>query len=146
MKYVLVKYKDIKLLINEGCSAEALIKHIAEIEELSKRLENFYLNVFNANADEVPAIEYERRQLISKIGYKITGEPFTNEDAELYALNEKLDYTELHLEAPPRKEYERINIDVEKPIKTLAVKHVNNSQYKNLAQYIEHLIKKDLGI
>lgn len=42
--------------------------------------------------------------------------------------------------------FQRINVDVEKPLKTLAVRHVNNSSHKNLAKYIEYLIKKDLDL
>lgn len=144
MKYVLIKYKKIKLLVNEGCDMQPLIEHIRSIESLAEKVNGFYMKLINATQEDATALEKEKQQLTSKIGYKIIGVPFTNQDAELYALDKKLDYTELELNC--EREYQRINIDVEKPLKTLAVRHVNNSQFKNLAQYIEHLIKKDLGI
>lgn len=152
MKHVLIKYKKIKLLINEGCSSEHLLVHLTEIESLEKKVSHFYANLLTVNKDEAEAIEAEKQRLISKIGYNIVGVPFTNQDAELYALDKKLDYTVLqledgvHVDKAPERKYERINIDVEKPLKTLAVKHVNNSHHRNLAQYIEYLIKKDLGL
>lgn len=144
MKYVLIKYKNIKLLVNEGCDMQPLIEHIQSIESLVEKVNGFYMNLINASQEEASALEKEKQQLTSKIGYKIIGIPFTNQDAELYALDKKLDYTELELNC--EREYQRLNIDIEKPLKTLAVRHVNNSQFKNLAQYIEYLIKKDLGI
>ena len=144
MKYVLIKYKNIKLLVNDGCDMQPLIEHIRSIESLAEKVNGFYMKLINATQEDASALEKEKQQLTSKIGYKIIGVPFTNQDAELYALDKKLDYTELELNF--EREYQRINIDVEKPLKTLAVRHVNNSQFKNLAQYIEHLIKKDLGI
>lgn len=148
MKYVLVKYKNIKLLVNEGCNMQLLLEQLQGIEALSGKVSGFYMDLMNATPEQSAAIEKEKQQLTSKIGYKIIGVPFTNHDAELYALNEKLEYTELQLERDKHAvmEYERINIDVEKPLKTLAVRHVNNSNHKNLTKYIEYLIKKDLGI
>lgn len=109
---------------------------------------DLHIALMSATPDQSAALEKEKQQLTSKIGYNIIGVPFTNHDAELYALDKKLDYTELHLEyvVNLEREHERINIDVEKPVKTLAVRHVNNSNHKNLAKYIEYLIKKDLGI
>lgn len=144
MKYVLIKYKNIKLLVHESCDMQPLIEHIQSIESLVEKVNGFYMNLINASQEEASALEKEKQQLISKIGYKIIGVPFTNQDAELYALDKKLDYTELELNC--EREYQRLNINIEKPLKTLAVRHVNNSQFKNLAQYIEYLIKKDLGI
>lgn len=150
MKYVLVKYKSIKLLINEGCSIEPLLANIAEIDLLENKVNQFYSNLLHADQNDAATLEAEKRHLTSKIGYNIIGVPFTNQDAELYALDKKIEYTVLQLENGeqinmPTIEYERINIDVEKPLKTLAVKHVNNSNHANLAKYIEYLIKKDLG-
>jgi hypothetical protein len=144
MKYVLIKYKNIKILVNDSCDMQPIMDHLERIDALNKKVSGFYMNLMNANQDLSSSIEYDRQQIISKIGYNIIGVPFTNHDAELYAIDKKLEYTELHLNVDI--EYERINVDVEKPIKTLAVRHVNNSEHKNLAKYIEYLIKKDLGI
>ena len=144
MKYLLIRYKNIKLLVNESCDMQPLIAHIQSIESLAKKVNGFYKNLKNATDQDASSIEQEKQQLISKIGYKIIGVPFTHQDAELYALDKKLDYADMELEY--EREYQRISIDVEKPLKTMAVRHVNNSHFKNLTQYIEYLIKKDLGI
>lgn len=144
MKYVLIKYKNIKLLVNEVCDMKPMLEQLPNIEALAEKVSGFYMNLMNVNQEQSSALEKEKQQLTSKIGYKIIGVPFTNQDAELYALDKKLEYTEFQLNVDI--EYERINIDVEKPLKTLAVRHVNNSTHKNLAKYIEYLIKKDLGI
>lgn len=148
MKHVLVKYKNIKLLVNEGCDMQPMLEQLQSIEALTEKVNDLYINLVNATPEQFSDLEKERQQLISKIGYKIIGVPFTNQDAELYALDKKMEYKELVLskEMHADIEYERINIDVEKPLKTLAVRHVNNSSHKNLAAYIEYLIKKDLGI
>lgn len=141
MKYNLLKHKNMKLLISDECSREILLTYLPEIEALGEKVSHFYANLMHATNDDAASIEAEKKLLLSKIGYNIIGLPFSNHDAELYALDKKLAYKELQL-----IEYERINIDVEKPLKTLAVRHINNSEHKNLAKYIEYLIKKDLGL
>lgn len=98
MKYVLIKYKNIKLLINEGCDSRTLLNHLTEIEALNAQLTSFYANLMNATTENGKKIEAEKRSLISKIGYKIIGVPFSNHDAELYALDKKLTYEVLELE------------------------------------------------
>lgn len=141
MKYNLLKHKNMKLLISDECSREILLTYLPEIEALAKKVSHFYANLMHATNDDAASIEAEKKLLLSKIGYNIIGLPFSNHDAELYALDKKLNYKILQL-----IEYERINVDVEKPLKTLAVRHINNSEHKNLAKYIEYLIKKDLGL
>lgn len=141
MKYNLFKHNKIKLLISEDCTREILLEHLQEIEALAEKVSNFYANLMHTNQADAAMIEAEKKLLLSKIGFNIIGLPFSNHDAELYALDKKFEYKIIYL-----IEYERINVDVEKPLKTLAVRHINNSQHKNLAKYIEYLIKKDLGI
>lgn len=141
MKYNLFKHKNVKLLISEECTREILLEHLQEIEALAEKVSHFYANLMHATQADAAIIEAEKKLLLSKIGFNIIGLPFSNHDAKLYALEKKLFYKEVQL-----IEYERINIDVEKPLKTLAVRHINNSEHKNLAKYIEYLIKKDLGI
>ena len=151
-KYVLLEYRNLKLLIDEECSLEPFLAHSNEIETLAKETKYFYAHMLKFTEDEVANIETKRRDLISKVGYDIIGVPFSPHDAELYAQHHKLDYTVLelgdhtHTNKIAEREHERINIDVEKPLKTLAVHHVNNSYHKNLTEYIEYLIKKDLDI
>ncbi|MGR2849164.1 hypothetical protein [Vibrio vulnificus] len=97
MKYVLVKYKNIKLLINEGCSSQPLIDHLSEIDDLNDKVSHFYANLMNATTEDGKKIEAEKQSLMSKIGYNIVGVPFSNQDAELFALDRKLTYEILEL-------------------------------------------------
>lgn len=97
MKYVLIKYKNIKLLINEGVQIQPLLSHLSEIENLASRVNEFHKNILTAKKNDGALLEKEAAALISKIGYKIIGTPLSNHDAELYALNKKLEYSELEL-------------------------------------------------
>jgi len=102
MKYVLIKHKNLKLLINERLHMQPLVDCLLEIEDLADRVTKLYKNVLNATDKEINNIEKQKKALTSKIGYKIIGVPFSNHDAELYALNNKLEYTELELTSTPR--------------------------------------------
>jgi hypothetical protein len=97
MKYVLVKYKGIKLLINEGLHMQPLLDSLQEIEVLAEKVNNFYQNIINKKKEDGKKLEDEKSVLISKIGYKIIGVPFSNHDAELFALDKSLDYEILEL-------------------------------------------------
>lgn len=132
---------------------QPLLDNLVEIEMLAEKVNAFYKNLMSATKEDSTALEKQKRALVSKIGYNIIGVPFTNQDAQMYALDKKLDFEELELHGnlgnknamkETKCEFEHINIRVRKPLKTLAVKHVNNSDHKNLTQYIEYLIKKDL--
>lgn len=97
MKYVLIKYKGLKLLINDGLHTQPLIDNLLAIESLAEKVNDFYANLMTATKQQGEALEKEKQALTSKIGYKIIGVPFTNHDAELYALDKKLDYEVLEL-------------------------------------------------
>jgi uncharacterized metal-binding protein len=97
MKYVLIKYKEIKMLVNEGLSMQPLIENLIQIEALNKKVIQFHANLLNATSEQGKVLQKEVTELTSKIGYKIIGVPFTNHDAELYALDKKLDYAVLEL-------------------------------------------------
>jgi hypothetical protein len=97
MKYVLVKYKGMNLLIHGELQMQPLIDHLADIEVLEGKVTDFYKNIMDKSSGAAAELADEQRALISKIGYKIIGVPFTNHDAELYALNKKIDYDILEL-------------------------------------------------
>lgn len=97
MKYVLIKYKKIKLLVNEGLHMQPLIDHLSEIELLNNDVTDFYKNLLYATDESSAKTTKQQQALISRIGYKIIGVPFSNDDAELYALDKKLDYQILEL-------------------------------------------------
>lgn len=94
---MLVKYKNLKLLAHAGVDIQPLIQHLSEIEALALEVENFYINLMHSSRDDAYAIKDKAQALISKIGYEIIGVPFTTHDAELYALDKKLDYDVLEL-------------------------------------------------
>jgi len=77
---------------------QSLLDNLKEIELLEKKVSSFYSNMLNASDDDARSIANEVENLTSKIGYKIIGVPFSNHDAELYALDKRLDYEELMLE------------------------------------------------
>lgn len=77
---------------------DPLLNLLPEIEQLVEKVNNFYGNLMNATREEGVALEEERRLLTTKIGYIIIGVPFTNGDAELYALDKNLEYSEVQLE------------------------------------------------
>lgn len=97
MKYVLIKHKNLKLLVNEGLPIQPLVENLAEIEQLAKEVSEFYKNLLNATDSEAKELQSRVNSLISKIDYKVIGVPFTNQDAELYALNKQLQFDELEL-------------------------------------------------
>ena len=97
MKYVLVKYKTLKLLINEGLPMQPLIDHLNDIVELEKKVKDFYANLLNETRESGLALKKEQQALISTIGYTIIGMPFDNKDPELYALDKRLEYEVLEL-------------------------------------------------
>lgn len=97
MKYTLIKYKNLKMLVNELEDAQPLIARLPEIEALAEDVKGFYSNLLTASDSDVEALESKQKALIEKIGYQIIGVPFTNHDAELYALDKKLEYDILEI-------------------------------------------------
>lgn len=97
MKYTLIKYKDLKLLVNELDDAQPLISYLPEIEALASSVKAFYERLLDATDAEAQALETQKKALLDKIGYPIIGVPFSNHDAELYALDKRLDYDVLEL-------------------------------------------------
>jgi hypothetical protein len=85
MKYTLIKYKNIKLLINKKLSTQPIIDNLSEIERLHNNLLALEENSPNITSESIKLFEQRKKQLINKIGYSVIGIPFTNQDAELYA-------------------------------------------------------------
>lgn len=82
---------------------QPLIDNLADIEALNDTVIAFYNNLMTAHEADSAAIEQRKNALESAIGYKIIGVPFTNSDAELYALDKRLDYEVLELHGNTRK-------------------------------------------
>lgn len=143
MKYVLIKYKNMKLLVHEGVDIQPLIQHLSDIEALALDVESFYLNLLSATKDDGAALTERARKLTSKIGYKIIGVPFTSHDAELYALDKKLDYEVLELHgntgkanaAKEDRKDSHVHMRVTREQKTIWVKQAQAKKMK-LAEWI----------
>lgn len=67
MKYVLIKYKHIKLLVAEGCSMDPPLNLLPEIEQLVEKVNNIYGNLINATREEGVTLEAQRRLLTTKL-------------------------------------------------------------------------------
>lgn len=151
MKYILVKYKNLKLLINEGLQMQSLIEHLNEIESLAVEVNGFYTNLLTATKEQGAALEKKKQALIAKIGYNIIGVPFTNHDAELYALDKKLNYEVLVLhgntgKANASKEHKKqshIQMRVDTEQKARWVKQSLKHKMK-LAQWITKKLNDEL--
>ena len=138
MKYVLIKYKHIKLLINEGLEMQPLINHLSEIEALEKKVSVFYKNVMTAKKGEGESLQKEADAIISKIGYRITGVPFTLHEAELYALDKKLDYEILELHGNTGNEHAGGDLPANTQLQirlnsTVKSRYVNQAQAEGLS-------------
>lgn len=159
MKYVLIKYKEMRLLINEGLDIAPLLANLHELETLNCKVIDFYKDMLTSTKEEGAALECQRTSLASKIGYKIIGVPFTNHDAELYALDRKLDYTvfDLHgntgnANAAQKQSYDSgINIQCYKSDKGAWVAAAQaDAECRNLTQWVSKILnqavrKADLG-
>lgn len=146
MKYVLIKYKKLNLLINEGLNSKPLIEHLEEIELLNKEVICFYKNMLNADDESSKKITKKQQTLISKIGYKIIGVPFTNHDAELYAIDKELDYQILELKKKPLTNTEKSKALRERR-ESLGLKEMrgiwaNNSEQKILKKLCRDKLKE----
>ncbi len=130
MKYVLVKYKKIKLLINDGLHMQPLIEHLTEIEQLNDAVNDFYKNLLTATSDQGAELETRKRELTSKIGYKIIGVPFTGHDAELYALDKNISYDELELHGNTNNKNAQGDIQADAQLQVRLNKSVKNKFVK----------------
>lgn len=97
MKSSLIKYKNIKLLIDSGLPMAPLLENIEEIAALSNAVAEHYEDILSASASRTREIQQWRQKLISKVGYKIVGAAFTDQEAELYALDRGIEYEILEL-------------------------------------------------
>lgn len=97
-KKILLKYKDISILISETVSLELFIENRKEIENLNSKVRHFHKNIVSMGEKENQEIEHLRVKLkdISE-EFEIIGSPFDNHDAELYALNNRIEYEILEL-------------------------------------------------
>ncbi|AOY11829.1 hypothetical protein BGL48_11945 [Salinivibrio sp. SS3] len=99
MNYTLLTHNELNLLFDAGADSSAVIAHIDEIETLAVEVNNFYENLLSASNEKAAELEAKRQALLKKIGVNIIGVPFTNHDATLYALDRKLNFTRIEINA-----------------------------------------------
>lgn len=151
MKYTLIKYNDLKLLINELQDARPLISMLPEIEDFAKEVSGFYGDLLNATDADAQAMEAKKKALLKKIGYSIIGVPFSNHDAELYALDKQLDYDVLELHGNTGKTHaakeetkdSHIQMRVTQAQKAAWVKQAQAKKMK-LAEWVTKKLNDDL--
>lgn len=97
MEYVLVKYQQLKILVEEDANIETLIENLQDLVALDEDVSLFYKNLLTARPEQIASLEKRQKALIKKIGGKVIGKPFDNVDAELYALDKQLNYDVLQL-------------------------------------------------
>lgn len=99
MEMVLIKYRDLNLLVDPDSDMQDLLANVDEIQEFqrvrNRNLEGM-LNISQEEWQEEKALQESLQALKEKMG--IIGYPFDNHEAELFALNRKIDYEELELQ------------------------------------------------
>ncbi len=91
MKKVLVKYKQLKILIDETADIEPLIANIDEISSLNDDVISMYKNLLSTPPEQAEQLQKRVdlfKPLVDQLG--IVGVPFQNKDAELYAADKKI--------------------------------------------------------
>ena len=97
VEYILIKYNDVKILIESECDIENLCRFLPDIQDLNQRTKKFFGSLDARTDEEVDFLKEKPKQIINNLGFNIIGTPFDLHDAELYALDRKLDYTTLEL-------------------------------------------------
>lgn len=94
MRKTLIKYKDIKLLVNEEMNIQHFIDNkdaIIQLNELTNQFCSDLLNQTEKNVEEINKLKQELSDFVmhsDAIGYQ---------DAELYALNHNIEYNILEI-------------------------------------------------
>ncbi|MPX91415.1 hypothetical protein [Salinivibrio sp. VYel1] len=97
MQYTLLTHNELNLLFDAGADSGVVIAHIEEIQTLADEMNAFYENLLTASNEQATELEAKRQGLLKKIGFNIIGVPFTNHDAELYAVDRGLHVERLDL-------------------------------------------------
>jgi hypothetical protein len=97
MDHVLLSYQDIKILASADCNMEAITRNLPRIVELHSRVVAYYKALMNTPKDAIQAMSDERDSLRIEIGGTLVGVPFSNQDAEMYALSNRIDFVQIEL-------------------------------------------------
>lgn len=98
MKMTLIKYKALKLLVNENSHSALFLDNIEKIEALDVLTKEFVSDLLNPSQLIMDEINRLKNQLASFINMSgVIGFPFDNHDAELYAYDRKINFDILEL-------------------------------------------------
>lgn len=98
MKMVLLKYKNIKILVSKDADLGVFTANAEKIVALDNAVKEFYKNLLMATDKDVKAIKEKQKELnCIKEKLSAIGVPFDNHDAELYAVNKGIEYDVLEL-------------------------------------------------
>lgn len=139
MGFVLIKYRDIKMLAGGDVDISAITANLKEINELNSCLKALRKGSLNASPDDVARYDDKRDAIIKKIGFAIIGAPFTTDDAEIFARDRQIDYDEVEIEDKPAV----ITFNLPQEMKTKIVKAAN-SHKMNLQTFMIEMIKKNI--
>lgn len=143
MKMVLIKYKEMSILVDESASLELFTANIDAFYDLDIAVKELYKNLLNATKQDTDNIAIMRKNLKPfSDELKVIGTPFDNYDAELYALDRKIDYDVLELQYEKPAESE-IRIKVLTRIKSAYVKQAQREN-KKLSSWILDQCNKGL--
>lgn len=143
MSWVLVKYKNIKLLVEDNLDTNSLIENLKEIEILNFKFKEICENMLLQSKGDIFRFNQQKDLLLRRIGGAVIGAPFTTHDAELYALGKGLIYTEIELQEPQEEKKAVITFNLPQSLKNKIV-HSANSRKMSLQAFMLDLIKKNL--
>jgi hypothetical protein len=98
MNMTLIKYKELKILVDENMQSDIFttnVQHIYRLFEAQNKLMQNMLNASDKDIRHIKQLKSELNQFIQQS--KVIGYPFDNHDAELYALDRKINYTILEI-------------------------------------------------
>lgn len=93
MNMTLIKYKYLKILVDENMQSDMFTTNAQHIYRLFEAQNKLMQNMLNATDQEIRNIKQLKSELSSFIKQsKVIGYPFDNHDAELYAIDRKVNY------------------------------------------------------
>lgn len=96
--YVLLKDGAVKLLLRDSFDMSQYLQRRDEIAAFNTAMLDFYRNAMHATTEDVAHVKRMKQQLADfAVASGVIGSPFDTHDAELYALDRKLQYDVLEL-------------------------------------------------
>ena len=95
---ILIKYRDIKLLVNADSDMQLFIDNKDKIVALNEAMKAFTRDLLNQSTEDVNRIDKLKEELSEFVQMTdVIGFPFNMQDAELYALDKQIEYQVLEI-------------------------------------------------